>query len=70
MLKKDFRDLQVVVQPANFFKPTYMNCPNCNAKITCGCQKRTASNGKTVCTNCVSIYEQQLKTQQAYLQLL
>ena len=38
-----------------------MNCPNCNAKITCGCQKKTASDGKQVCTNCVALYEKQLK---------
>lgn len=34
-----------------------MNCPNCNAQITCGCQKRVASDGKQVCTNCIAIYE-------------
>ncbi len=40
-----------------------MNCPNCNAKLTCGCQRKTASDGKTVCANCVASYEQKLKTQ-------
>lgn len=39
-----------------------MNCPNCNAKITCGCQKRIASDGKQVCTNCVALYEQKVKS--------
>lgn len=38
-----------------------MSCPNCNAKITCGCQKKTASDGKQVCTTCVAAYERALK---------
>jgi transcription elongation factor Elf1 len=38
-----------------------MNCPNCNAKLSCGCQKRTASDGKSVCSSCLSNYEQKLK---------
>lgn len=32
-------------------------CPNCKKKLSCGCQKRTASDGKKVCTNCLSSYE-------------
>jgi hypothetical protein len=24
------------------------NCPNCKKKLSCGCQKRQASDGKTV----------------------
>lgn len=36
-------------------------CKNCGATITCGCQDRTASNGVVVCSNCVALYEQQLK---------
>jgi hypothetical protein len=31
-----------------------MNCPNCNAALSCGCQKRVASNGKQCCTNCIA----------------
>ena len=38
-----------------------MNWPNCNAKITCGCQKKTASDGKQVCNNCIALYERKLK---------
>lgn len=38
-----------------------MNCPNCDKKLTCGCQKKVASNGKPVCTNCLSSYEAKLK---------
>jgi len=37
-----------------------MNCPNCRAAITCGCQKRVASNGAQVCSSCIQAYEQQL----------
>lgn len=36
-------------------------CKNCGATITCGCQDRTASNGIVVCSNCIAIYEQNLK---------
>ena len=39
-------------------------CPNCNHVITCGCQKRTASDGKTVCSFCINTYEDRLKIQQ------
>jgi hypothetical protein len=38
-----------------------MNCSNCQATISCGCQVRTASDGKKVCSNCLASYEQQLK---------
>jgi hypothetical protein len=38
-------------------------CPNCGKKLSCGCQRKTASNGRTVCNNCVSQYESSLKTQ-------
>lgn len=33
------------------------NCPNCKASLTCSCQKRAASNGTIVCTNCINNYE-------------
>lgn len=35
-------------------------CQNCNAALTCGCQIRTASNGKNVCSSCIQSYEAQL----------
>jgi hypothetical protein len=38
-----------------------MNCPNCNSKITCGCQKKTASDGKQVCATCITLYEKKLQ---------
>jgi len=37
------------------------NCPNCKKKLSCGCQKRTASDGKTVCSGCLTSYESGLK---------
>jgi len=39
-------------------KPT---CLNCGATITCGCQIRTASDGKKVCSSCVVNYETFIK---------
>lgn len=32
-------------------------CTNCGAQLSCGCQKRKASDGKSVCANCVGRYE-------------
>lgn len=46
-------------------KPTTNNmsaiCPTCNSKLSCGCQRRTASNGASVCTQCIARYEADLK---------
>lgn len=36
-------------------------CPNCKAKMSCGCQKRKASNGQPACSSCVAKIEAQLK---------
>lgn len=38
-----------------------MNCQNCGSRLSCGCQKKTASDGKQVCANCIDSYEQKLK---------
>jgi len=35
-------------------------CSNCQAQLGCGCQTRKASNGASVCVNCLSTYEQSL----------
>ena len=35
-------------------------CLNCGAAITCGCQKRTASDGKSCCSTCVASYEKKV----------
>jgi hypothetical protein len=37
-----------------------MYCNNCGSQITCGCQKRTASNGVEMCSSCIVQYEAQL----------
>ena len=36
-------------------------CSNCNQKLSCGCQRRNASNGVQVCSNCLSSYESQIQ---------
>jgi len=36
-------------------------CNNCNTNLGCTCQVRTASDGRSVCSNCVKAYEAQLK---------
>lgn len=36
-------------------------CSNCKTKLSCGCQKRTASNGTQVCSTCLGSYEAGLK---------
>lgn len=38
-----------------------MNCQNCGSKLSCGCQKRVASDGKEVCSTCATNYEILLK---------
>jgi hypothetical protein len=35
-------------------------CPNCKTHLSCGCQKRTASDGKQVCNNCLVQYEAEI----------
>ena len=36
-------------------------CLNCGTKLSCGCQKRTASDGKSVCGTCLGGSEAGLK---------
>lgn len=36
-------------------------CSNCGKNLSCGCQRRTASNKKSVCSNCLKSYENSLK---------
>jgi hypothetical protein len=36
-------------------------CLNCNTKLSCGCQKRTASDGKQTCSKCLASYEKTLR---------
>jgi len=35
-------------------------CSNCKKSLSCGCQRRTASNGMAVCTTCIGTYEASL----------
>jgi hypothetical protein len=35
-------------------------CLNCKTKLSCGCQKRVAKDGKQVCSNCVTKYNSTL----------
>ena len=32
-------------------------CQNCKREMGCGCNKRTASDGKSCCSNCLASYE-------------
>ncbi len=36
-------------------------CPNCGAGMSCGCQKRAASNGATACSSCINSLEATIK---------
>lgn len=36
-------------------------CLNCRKNLSCGCQKRTASDGKSVCSTCITSYEVRAK---------
>lgn len=38
-----------------------MTCPNCGTLITCGCQRRTASNGTQCCQTCIGTVEANIK---------
>jgi PIN domain nuclease of toxin-antitoxin system len=32
-------------------------CLNCKKNLSCGCQKKIASDGKSVCATCITLYE-------------
>lgn len=36
-------------------------CPNCGKKLSCGCQKVKASDGRICCNSCVGFYNKSLK---------
>jgi hypothetical protein len=38
-------------------QPELPKCPNCNSVLSCGCQRRTARDGKEVCEDCLESYE-------------
>jgi len=40
-------------------------CGNCNSLLSCGCQRRAASDGKACCNQCIGGYEAELKQKKA-----
>ena len=38
-----------------------MKCNNCNARLSCGCKKRVANDGKSCCQTCVAAYNNSIK---------
>jgi len=38
-------------------------CSNCKSQLSCGCQRKIASDKTSVCNNCIGQYEAKLKTQ-------
>jgi hypothetical protein len=36
-------------------------CPNCGKKLSCGCQKTKAADGKICCNGCVGSYNKALR---------
>lgn len=42
-----------------------MTCLNCNAKLSCGCQKKVATDGKQVCSSCLTSYQKKINAANA-----
>lgn len=40
-------------------------CPTCNSRLSCGCQRKTASNGVQVCTLCIGRVEADIVSKKA-----
>jgi len=40
-------------------------CLNCGRNMSCGCQRRVASDGKPVCASCKAAYEAKIKGNKA-----
>ena len=38
-----------------------MKCPNCGTKLSCGCQQKSATDGKAVCSICITKYEASIR---------
>ena len=36
-------------------------CSNCGTRLSCGCKKRTAKDGKSCCATCVNQYNASLE---------
>jgi len=41
------------------------SCLNCGAKMSCGCQRRTAVNGTAACSSCVDALNAKLNAEKA-----
>jgi hypothetical protein len=53
--------MEIVAHVINNYKTNSdMNCQNCQSKLSCGCQKRIATDGREVCSSCVTTYENSL----------
>ncbi len=39
-------------------------CNNCGSRLSCGCQRRTAKDGKACCSGCVAAYNVSIKLKQ------
>lgn len=37
------------------------SCPNCGKKLSCGCQKVKASDGRICCNSCIGFYNKSLR---------
>lgn len=37
-------------------------CQNCGTNLGCSCQRRAASDGRSVCASCISEYEKKIKS--------
>ena len=40
-------------------------CLNCGARMSCGCQRRTATNGTSACSSCVDALNAKIAAQKA-----
>lgn len=40
-------------------------CLNCKRSLSCGCQKKTASDGKSCCSNCIADYEKKIQKEKS-----
>lgn len=41
-----------------------MNCSNCDSRLSCGCQRKIASDGRACCNGCIAAYENKLSKPQ------
>lgn len=41
------------------------HCLNCKKSLSCGCQRKKASDGTSVCAHCITAYEAGIKNVKA-----